>query len=90
MAKIKSFRTAISSRGKVFLPKSIRAARGWSVGTELDLVDVHGGVLIRTTPLFARTELRDVIGSLTYPGPSKSLQEIDRCLRAEAKRVARS
>ena len=88
MPKAEPLTTRVSTKGQVILPKSIRTARRWHPGTELVVEDVEGGVLLRPAPLFARTEISDVIGSLPYSGPPKTASEIEASLAAEAKRRA--
>ncbi len=68
------------------LPKPIRQALGWRVGTRLVVESTRDGVLLRPDPVFPKTKPEDVFASLAYDGPPKSLEEMDAGVLAEAKR----
>mgnify|MGYP002151882295 CR=1 FL=1 len=59
--------TRLSSKGQVIIPKSVREARHWTVGTELVVVDQEDGVLLKSARR-SRTRADDVIGCLKYKG----------------------
>jgi len=46
--------TKISTRGRVVLPKEIRAKLGWHAGTTLDVEDGPDGVLLKLVAKKAR------------------------------------
>ncbi len=69
--------TRLSSKGQVILPKSVRDAHHWAVGTEFEIEDRPEGVLLRPKKRFATTELSEVIGCTGYRGPVKSLDEME-------------
>lgn len=48
--------------------------------------DTSEGVLLRPASVFAATDPNDVFGSLRYAGPSKSVEEMDAGIAAEARR----
>ncbi|MFO1040077.1 MAG: AbrB/MazE/SpoVT family DNA-binding domain-containing protein [Geminicoccaceae bacterium] len=72
-------RTRLSSKGQLIIPKDIRDRRGWTAGTELELLD-QGDVLVlrRADPPFARTTFEEVHGCLRYDGPPIALEELDK------------
>ncbi len=37
----------MSSKGQIVVPKVLRDAHGWTAGTEFDLVEIDGGVVIQ-------------------------------------------
>lgn len=81
--------TVVSTKGQVILPKTIRDQWRWSAGTRLTVEDTAEGVILKSAPLFAATEIDEVFGSLGYDGPALSLEAMDAAVAAEAKRRAR-
>ncbi len=78
--------TTVSTKGQVILPKAIREQRHWPAGTELMVEDTPEGVLLTAKPAFAPTRPKDVFGSLSYKGPTKSIADMEAAIAAEAKR----
>ncbi len=78
--------TTVSTKGQVILPKAIRERRHWDAGTELVVEDTEDGVVLRSARLFARTEPKDVYGSLPKPPKAKTLEEMAAGIAAEARR----
>ena len=72
--------TRLSSKGQVILPKSIRDARHWTVGTEFEVENRPEGVLLRPKKRFATTHIDDVVGCTGYRGPAKSLEEMEEAI----------
>ena len=68
--------TRMSSRGQVVIPRAIRATRGWGAGLEIEVEDTPQGVLLRPVPAFRETRLEDVIGSVGYAGPRRSVADM--------------
>ena len=81
--------TIISTKGQVILPKTIRDQRHWAAGTRLTVEDTPEGVLLTATPLFAKTVVSAVYGSLKHGGPALSLEDMDKAVAQEAARRAR-
>jgi AbrB family looped-hinge helix DNA binding protein len=81
--------TVISTKGQVILPKTIRDQRHWAAGTRLTVEDTPEGVLLKATPLFEKTTVSSVFGSLQHSGPALSLEDMDKAVAREAKRRAR-
>jgi AbrB family looped-hinge helix DNA binding protein len=82
--------TIISTKGQVILPKAIRDQRHWAAGTRLTVEDTPEGVLLKATPLFAKTVVNSVYGSLKHDGPALTLEDMDKAVAEEAARRARS
>jgi AbrB family looped-hinge helix DNA binding protein len=82
--------TVISTKGQVILPKTIRDQRHWAAGTRLTVEDTPEGVLLKAVPIFAKTTVHSVFGSMGHNGPALSLEDMDRAVTQEAKRRARS
>ena len=78
--------TTVSTKGQVILPKAIRERRKWAAGTRLVVEETAEGVLLKPAPLFKPTRHEDVAGMLAYPGPAKSLEEMNAAIEAEVKR----
>lgn len=81
--------TTVSTKGQVILPAALRQRRRWEAGTRLVVEETEDGVLLRAAPLFAPTRIEDVIGSLRYDGPPKTIEEMEAGIMAEARRRAR-
>lgn len=85
----KRITTVISTKGQVILPKAIRELRQWAAGTQLIVENTADGVLLKSSPVFPETELKDVFGSLRHTGPALSIEAMDAAIASEAKRRAR-
>ena len=81
------FRTRVSTKGQVIVPKAIRERRHWDAGVELTVEDTPDGVVLKSAPLFAPTRIEDVYGCLRRPGQTPmSLEDMDAAVEAEARR----
>lgn len=78
-------KTTLSAKGQVVIPKEIREALGLEPGQQLDVVRMHGGVLLtpvhkksgRTSAeIFAR--LREI--APPWEGPPVSIEEMDQAI----------
>jgi antitoxin PrlF len=66
-------RTTLTSKGQITLPKGIREQLGLKAGVKFDChVDRDGYVLT--------VKLEDLIGILPYPGPPKTVEEINQAI----------
>lgn len=83
--------TFVSTKGQIILPKAIRESRRWLAGTRLIVEETIEGVMLKPAPLFPRTEVDQVFGSLKayYDGPPLSIEDMDAAVMAEARRRAR-
>jgi AbrB family looped-hinge helix DNA binding protein len=78
--------TTLSTKGQIILPAAIRRRRHWDAGTRLVVEETPEGVLLKPAPLFKRTRVADVFGSLSHRGPPKTLDEMDAGIAAEVER----
>lgn len=81
--------TVISTKGQVILPKAIRDQRHWPAGTRLTVENTAEGVLLKPAPLFEATTVDAMFGSLRKDGPTRSVEDMDAAIAAEARRRAR-
>lgn len=71
----------LSSKGQIIIPKSIRQTYRWTVGQEFTVEDIGDGVLLRPKAPFPRTTVADAAGCLKYPGPPKTLEDMEDAIR---------
>lgn len=69
--------TRLLNNGQVPLPEFIRRAHKWNTGQELIILNVRDGVLLISKTNFEPRTLDEVAGCLKYPGPAKTLEEIE-------------
>ena len=81
--------TTVSTKGQVILPKAIRDQRHWPAGTKLIVEETPEGVLLKSMPVFASTDMAAVFGSLRPTGPALSIDDMNAVIAEEAKRRAR-
>ena len=82
-----AFKTKLSTKGQVVLPKAIRKRRNWEAGAELVIEETEDGVILRRAPIFPPTTLDDVVGMLHRPGMKPvTSEDIDRAILAEVRR----
>ena len=79
----------MSTKGQVILPKAIRDQRHWPAGTKLIVEETPEGVLLKSMPVFAATNMEAVFGSLRPTGPALSIDDMNVVIAEEAKRRAR-
>jgi len=81
--------TLLSSKGQVIIPKALRDAHDWQVGTRLEVIDTVEGVLLK--PVVARQTtalpqgLAAIRSRLAYKGPAVSLEDMNAAVLQEAK-----
>jgi AbrB family looped-hinge helix DNA binding protein len=81
------FKTRLSTKGQVVLPKEIRQRRGWAPGAELVIEETPQGVLLKPARVFPPTKIEDVAGMLHKPGMKPiSVEEMNEAIVAEARR----
>ena len=81
--------TSVSSKGQVILPKAIHDEKHRAAGTKLIVEDTPEGVLLKSMPVFASTDMAAVFGSLRPTGPALSIDDMNVVIAEEAKRRAR-
>jgi AbrB family looped-hinge helix DNA binding protein len=73
--------TILSSKGQVIIPKTLRVARRWGPGTQLEVHDTPEGVLLRPAAPRQKAALADGLAAIrrrvAYAGPAHSLAEMD-------------
>ena len=77
--------TRLSTKGQLILPKAIRDARHWDVGTEFAVEEAPGGIMLRPLKPPPASRLEEVAGCLRYHGRAKTLREIERAIARQAK-----
>ena len=81
--------TRLTSKGQVIIPKALRDAHDWQVGTRLEVIDTVEGVLLK--PVVARQTtalpqgLAAIRSRLAYKGPAVSLEDMNAAVLQEAK-----
>jgi AbrB family looped-hinge helix DNA binding protein len=69
--------TRLSSKGQLIIPKEVRDRHGWRAGTELEVEDQGGVVVLRRKKPWPPTRIEDVSGSLKYDGPPVSIEDMN-------------
>lgn len=80
-------KTRLSSKGQVIIPKSSRLAHHWEAGQELVVVDTDEGVLLKPARPVPLATLDELAGCLNYPGPAKSLEEMEQAIQRGANQI---
>jgi AbrB family looped-hinge helix DNA binding protein len=70
-------RTRLSSKGQVVIPQAVRDAKAWGPGTELDIVEVADGILVRPAAAAADPHALDgliglLVGHARQPVPTEA------------------
>jgi AbrB family looped-hinge helix DNA binding protein len=73
---MKLMRARLSSKGQLVLPKEIRERRGLGLGSEVELEEVPGGVLMKFVRGPEGATLDDLIGCAGYRGRRRTLDEM--------------
>ena len=68
------------------IPKSLCTAHRWKPGTEFIVEERPDGILLKPKQKRARLQWEDLIGSVSYKGPHKTIEEMDAAVAAEALR----
>jgi len=80
--------TVLSSKGQVIIPKTLRVARRWGPGTQLEVHDTPEGILLRPAAPKAKVDLASGLAAIrrrvAYPGPALSLADMDAAVLHEA------
>lgn len=72
--------TRLSTKGQLVLPKSVREAKNWPSGTELEIVTHPDGVLLKAVQQPKKYKLDDLYGCLKYDGPPVSIEDMNRAV----------
>lgn len=74
--------TRLSSKGQVIIPKLFRAARHWTSGMQLEVIETDDGLLLKPKAAFTPTVLDDVAGYLSRPQAALSVDDMMNAVRA--------
>ncbi|WP_180132375.1 AbrB/MazE/SpoVT family DNA-binding domain-containing protein [Rhodoferax sp. BLA1] len=81
--------TLLSSKGQVIIPKALRDAHDWQVGTRLEVIDTVEGVLLKPVVARQTTALPEGLAAIrsrvAYKGPAVSLKDMNAAVLQEAK-----
>ena len=81
--------TLLSSKGQVIIPKALRDAHDWQVGTRLEVIHTFDGVLLKPVVAHQSTALPEGLAAirsrLAYKGPAVSLEDMNAAVLQEAK-----
>jgi AbrB family looped-hinge helix DNA binding protein len=84
--------TVLSSKGQVIIPKTLRVARRWGPGTQLEVHDTPEGVLLRPVAPVNKVALASGLAAIRqrvgYRGPAVSVEQMDAAVFREAARLA--
>ena len=84
--------TVLSSKGQVIIPKTLRVARRWGPGTQLEVHDTPEGVLLRPAAPSTKVALASGLAAIRrrvgYRGPAVSLAQMDAAVLREAALLA--
>jgi AbrB family looped-hinge helix DNA binding protein len=86
MAKRTAVRAKMSSKGQLVVPRELREARGWGEGTVLVLEETPRGLLLRLPDPERTLDVDDLVGCAGYSGRRRTLAEMERAIRDEARR----
>ena len=78
--------TRLSTKGRIILPKGIRASRAWGPGTEFTVEETGDGILLRPAARFPATKLEDVAGCLRSRRKSKTPAQMRAAIDREVTR----
>jgi AbrB family looped-hinge helix DNA binding protein len=68
--------TRLSSKGQLIIPKEVRDRHGWRAGTELEVEDKGGAVVLRRKKPWPPSRIEDVRGCAGYEGPPVSIEDM--------------
>lgn len=79
-------KTKLSSRGQIVIPQNIRESHHWKTGECFEVHDLAEGILLTPIKKHNDVQARDLLGSIGYHGPKKSLDDMDKAILEEAKK----
>lgn len=82
-------RARMSSKGQIVLPKAVRDAHGWSEGTEFEVVDAEGCVVLKPAPSHSRPSISfaEFVAMIPeYKGPPITSEMIEEAVVEETRR----
>lgn len=82
-------RTRLSTKGQVIIPQAIRDRQGWEAGTDFEIEERAGAVVLRPVLGPGAVTVDELLGILPHRGPPKTLDEMERGIARGARRGAR-
>ena len=76
----------VSAKGHVILPEEVRTLLGWKGETCVVVEITREGLLLKPAPVFDETSPEHVFGSLGHCGATRSVEDMDAGVLAEAER----
>jgi AbrB family looped-hinge helix DNA binding protein len=73
-------RARVSSKGQLVLPKAIRRSRDLVPGSEVEVEEVPGGVLLKLVRGPRAVPLDDLLGCAAYRGSPKTLRQMQEAI----------
>jgi AbrB family looped-hinge helix DNA binding protein len=70
-------RARVSSKGQLVLPKELRESRGLGPGSEVEIQEVPGGILLKLVRNPEPISVEDLLGCTGYRGPRKTLKDME-------------
>ncbi len=82
-------RVKISSKGQLVLPKAVRDAHGLVPGSVVEVESVGDTIVLKPRTRVARKKytLDEVAGFLKYDGPPVTIEDMNRGIEEEARRM---
>ncbi|HET7922747.1 MAG TPA: AbrB/MazE/SpoVT family DNA-binding domain-containing protein [Gammaproteobacteria bacterium] len=77
--------TRLSTKGQVVLPKTVRTALKLTAGTEFNVEQSDGAVLLRPVRLLKSTRVSDVVAASGYRGRRKTLAEQNAAIKTRTR-----
>jgi AbrB family looped-hinge helix DNA binding protein len=78
-------RARVSSKGQLVLPKAIRKSRDLVPGSEVEVEEVPGGVLLKLVRGPRPVSVDNLLGCTGYRGPAKTLDDMDEAIARGAR-----
>lgn len=73
-------RARVSSKGQLVLPKAIRRSRELVPGSEVEVEEVPGGVLLKLVRGPGEVPLQSLLGCVGYRGPRRTLRDMEKAI----------
>ena len=70
-------RATLSTKGQIVLPQAIRNQLGLVVGSEFEVTAEGDTIVLRRVTRYPAVSLAEVVGSVAYTGPAKTVDEMN-------------
>jgi AbrB family looped-hinge helix DNA binding protein len=78
--------TRLSNKGQIVIPKQVRSAHGWEPGLEFIVEDTGDGIKLKPVSPFMETKAEELVGSVGYKSPKRSLKEMEAAIAKGAQK----